>query len=126
MYAIRSYYVNLRAIGNERLADSEEGVQIMSKGIEVGHDYPVSPGKGVVGEHRRQRHSQPGGGHDQRLANRSGNFFRITSYNVCYTKLLRWRQVTKKNIPASRGRITALGNISEALAGSLPINNSGM
>ena len=58
----------------------------------------------------------------QKLKGTSGTSTRITSYNVCYTKLLRFHAgttATDKGITASGGRVlgvTALGkNVQEAI-----------
>ncbi len=60
--------MNLCAVGDERFADREEGVQIVCKAIEIGQHNPVGTGKRVIGKNGRQGHRQPGSGHDQGLA----------------------------------------------------------
>lgn len=66
--------MDLSTIGHKRLADGKEGVQIVRKGVQVGHDHAIGARKSVVGEHRWQCHRQTGGRHDQRFADRPGDF----------------------------------------------------
>ena len=47
----------------------------LRKGVQVGHDHAIGARESVVGEHRWQCHRQTGGRHDQRFADRPGDFF---------------------------------------------------
>ena len=69
-----THRVNLRAVGDKRFADREEGVQVVGKSVEVGQNHAVGAGESVVGEDGRQRDGQAGGCHDQRFTDRAGDF----------------------------------------------------
>src|SRR5574343_2034804 len=68
-----AHRVDLRAVGDKRLADREEGMQIVGKGVEIGQHDAVRAGEGVVGKDGGQGDGEAGGGHDQRLADRAGD-----------------------------------------------------
>src|SRR5574343_813550 len=68
-----AHRVDLGAVGDEGLADGEEGVQVVGEGVQIGQHDAVGAGEGVVGEDGGQRDGKAGGGHDQRLADRAGD-----------------------------------------------------
>ena len=77
MYAIRSYYDGLEVaeilVGAPVLGELDAGAgELAGRGFELGLK-PFEQGEGIGGRSREPRH----------------DLIRITSYNVCYTKLLR-------------------------------------
>src|SRR5574343_526623 len=70
-----AHRVDLGAVGDEGLANREEGVQVVGEGVESSQHDAVGTGEGVVGENGGQRDGEAGGSHDQRLADRAGDFF---------------------------------------------------
>ena len=93
MYAIRSYYDSfLNFITREEKLNAKYGYTILKnkyQGIELSFDFDIDTDAEIeVILDRESGHSMKGKGYGSMKM--EINTLRITSYNVCYTKLLRY------------------------------------